>query len=93
MDEKQTKAKVKVYKIENDKLVNKSEDRTSKHLKSKSQSNFNATSVIENKSKKSKPIKTKRYDLYNQNFSPAEYYKHRKAQEGKPNNSLIGESG
>lgn len=78
---RQNKTKVKVYKLEKDQITDKSEDRNAKHLKSKSQSNFNANSVIEPKAKKIKNFKTKKNDIYTHNFSSTQYYKNKKMQE------------
>lgn len=81
---KNSKAKVKVYKIDKDQIAGKADDRKSKHLKSKSQSNYICgTSSNEQIAKNVKSVHTKKYDLYSQNFSSTEYNKHKKKQEEK----------
>lgn len=57
---KYSKNKVKVYRVDKDKHIIKNDDRATKHLKSKSQSNFNSTAVIDSKGRKTKAIKTKK---------------------------------
>lgn len=76
------KSKVKVYKLEKEGGLNKTDDKTGKHLKSKSQSNFMATSTMDSKCKKIRNSKVKKYDIYGKNFSSTEQYKPRTTPDG-----------
>ena len=62
--------------------MGKSEDKASKHLKSKSQSNFSSENPHD-KSKKYKQAKIRKNDIYAQNFSSTDYYKHKIERENK----------
>jgi hypothetical protein len=75
------KHKVKVYKVDKGQIMNKSTDRNSKHLKSKSQSNFVSDSI--NDVRNSKPKLSKeipKRDIYAKNFSSTDYYKYKMEQ-------------
>lgn len=77
-EEPRGKTKVKVYQINKDQIMNKSEDRNGKHLKSKSQSSLTTDSITEAKSYKPKLAKGKpKADIYAKNFSSTEYFKYR----------------
>lgn len=69
------KPKVKVYRVDKEQIMNKSDDKNSKHLKSKSQSNFMSTTVIDNKNRNIRNTKARKSDIYAQNFSSTDYYK------------------
>ncbi|CAI2386564.1 unnamed protein product [Moneuplotes crassus] len=68
------KTKVKVYKLEKNKIVSEIEDRR-KHLKSKSQSNFSSQHAVDHKAKKLRNSKIKKTDIYSQNFMSNELQK------------------
>ena len=81
-EEPRPKTKVKVYKLEKDKITEQSSDRQRKHLKSKSQANLTSDKVVDHKAYKYRNTKVKKCDIYGQGFSSTEYLKQKIAPEG-----------